>query len=136
MSNQNLNISNLRKYIKDFKFSELFIESLGWDNPTGQIAGKIQLNGQTIPYSYIAEKSGVPILQFDLEWNSQFDKKKFHQKIKERHTKFVVLFSVEKTSFSLSYLLPLGKIKSVCKHLKNMPFQLTKKINFWIKPLK
>ena len=48
MSRDNLDTSNLRKYIKNFQFRELFVESLGWDNPESSSFKKIHFKGKTI----------------------------------------------------------------------------------------
>ena len=122
MSIQELNTSRLRKHIKNFEFDKLFVESLGWEYPTGQTTGTIRIKNNIIPYSYIAQKNGVPVLQFKQEVSDQFishsEKKKFHAEIKKQHNKHIVLFFNEKRSFSLSYLSKKGQVRDHHSYFK------------------
>ena len=124
MSTQKLNISHLRKHLKNFQFDKLFVECLGWEYPKrGQTSGKIQINGNSIPYLYIAEIGGASVLQFDQkvsnQFNSKSDKKKLHKEIeKQQCHKHIVLFSDEKNSFSLSYLSKEGQVRDHHSYFK------------------
>ena len=122
MSTQELNTSQLRNHIENFQFDKLFVESLGWEYPTGQTSGTIKIKNNIVPYSCIAEKNGVPVLQFKQEVSDQFnshsEKKKFHTEIKKQHNKHIVLFSNEKRSFSLSYLSKKGQVRDHHNYFK------------------
>ena len=115
MSAQQLNTSQLRKHLKNFQFDKLFVESLGWEYPKGQISETIAVEGNIIPYTRIAEKNGVPILQFNQrvrnQFNSKFNKKVFHKEVKKQFNKHIVLFSDKKNFFSLSYLSKEGQVR-------------------------
>ena len=121
-SQQSLDTSKLRKHIENFQIRELFIESLGWDNPSTGLQNEMQLNGKTVSYSCIAEKSNVPVLLFESkifnQFENQFDKKKFHQKIKETHTKHIALFKDEENFFYISYLSKEGHVRDHHSYFK------------------
>ena len=102
-----MEISQLREYLKKFQFNKMF-EVLGWENPTGSTSGKITIDGHSVPYSVIAEISGVPVLKFSQDISKKFAsnsaKKKFHKELKNQRHKHLALFSDEESFFSLSYL--------------------------------
>ena len=54
-----LNLINARRYLRDFRFQDLFIEELGWDN--AQIRLDIPLDGQTYPFQAVAQKRGMVV---------------------------------------------------------------------------
>ena len=101
-----MDTSGLREHLKNFQFDKMF-EILGWEHPRGPTSGTIKINGNSIPYSIIAEISNVPVLKFSQDniekFESHFEKKKFHKEIKKHHHKHLVLFFGE-DNFSLSYL--------------------------------
>ena len=104
-----MNIENLRNYLKNFQFRELFVESLGWDNPTDSINTSLAINGHQISYSRIAEISEVPVLKFRTEvwnkYNNNTERKKLHKTIKDKVAhQHLVLFSDDNTFFEISYL--------------------------------
>ena len=108
-----MNISQLRDHLKNFQFQKLFVESLGWDNPEGPAERSFQINGGQIYCSRIAEISGVPVLKFNqTHYNSRKDRKKFHKEIKKQYNKHLLLFSDEKSFFTLSYLSKEEQIRT------------------------
>ena len=109
-----VDVKAVRESLKNFNFSTLFIEQLGWNRPN-QMDGSVKVKQEGIPYSYIAQISGVPILRFQGEFWGRFKKKSerktLHGEIKKRHEKNLLVFSDEKTFFSLSYLNKDGSVK-------------------------
>ena len=125
-----MNIPGLREHLSRFQFQKLFIESLGWDQPKGIESGHIEIGkgseggaspgcqggGGKLSYSKIAEISGVPVLKFNRQaFNQSFKvaSKKFHKAIQREYHKHLLLFSDEKSFFTLSYLSKEGQ---VCRH--------------------
>ena len=94
----------------------MFVEDLGWDNPTGSISGNIKIKDNLFSYSYIAEIGKVPVLKFNQEtlkkFESDSERKKFHKEIQKRYIKHLVLFSDEKSFFSLSYLSKKQQVRT------------------------
>ena len=111
-----MDISRLREHIKDFQFNKMFVEDLGWEHPKGLITGKIKIKDYSIPYSRIAEISGVPVLKFNQEtlkkFNGNAERKTFHKEIQKRDFKHLALFSDDKEFFSLSYLSKGGQVRT------------------------
>ena len=100
-----MNIPELRDHLKNFQFQKLFVESLGWENPD-PASGRIEMSGSSDSYSKIAEIGGVPVLKFNRTAFDRFESnpKKFHKTVEKRYHKHLLLFSDEKSFFTLSYL--------------------------------
>ena len=85
-----MDISGIRKSIKEFEFSKLFIEYLGWEYPEDSRLKTVQIKNSNGFFSYkyqiITEINGIPILKFNKEKLRDFDnseeKKKLHKEIK------------------------------------------------------
>ena len=101
-----MDIPQLKDYLTKFQFQKLFVEGLGWENPTGQTTGKITLNRDQNAFSKISEIGGVPVLKFNQKAFDGFksSSKKFHKEIKKKYHKHLLLFSDEQSFFTLSYL--------------------------------
>ena len=97
-----MNISRLRNHLTNFQFKELFVEDLGWEQPKDQLLGHISYDDKKIPYSKISEINGVPVLKFNQKNDSQ-NSKKFHKVVKKKYNKHLLLFSDDKSFFTLSY---------------------------------
>jgi len=92
MALSSLDIPQLRENLKNFQFNKLFVESLGWEYPIKEkTSGTIKFENNIIPYSYLFEKSGVFVLQFNQrlfnQFNGTFDKQTFHPEIKKQKHK-------------------------------------------------
>ncbi len=103
-----MDIASIRNHLKNFEFQKLFVESLGWNNPQVQ-SSSIKLENSNIPYTHVAEISGVPVLKF--EYVAGERRKKIHNKIKQKYHKHLLLFSNDK-SFYLSYLSKEGDLRT------------------------
>ena len=112
----NIHIPKLREHLTKFQFNKMFVESLGWEHPTGPMSGKIKIDEYSIPYSCVAEIGKVPVLKFSQDIFKQFEsnseRKKFHKSIKNRYHNHLVLFSDEEKFFSLSYLSKKGQVRT------------------------
>ncbi|MDZ8137029.1 MAG: DNA methyltransferase [Nostoc sp. DedQUE04] len=58
-----LNFQRTRDLLNNFQFSDLFIEELGWSNPTRQKPVSLKVENNTYQYQKIAELSGVAIFE-------------------------------------------------------------------------
>jgi hypothetical protein len=56
-----LNFQHSRQLLQDFDFANLFIEVLGWSNPSG--ARPVAMEGETYQRKMVAELSGVVLLE-------------------------------------------------------------------------
>ena len=77
-----MNIRFLRDHLKNFQFQKLFVEGLGWENPASPARGAVQIGGDSVPFSKIAEVNGVPVLKLGrktFENRFKADPKKFHK---------------------------------------------------------
>ena len=101
-----MNTQTLREKIEEFDFNGLFVEGLGWNQPTISTNDTITINGDATPCRCVAEIGQVPVLKFDLQAFNTFksNSKRFHKKIKEKHHKHLALFTDNNSFFSLSYL--------------------------------
>ncbi|AVH74017.1 Eco57I restriction-modification methylase domain-containing protein [Nostoc sp. 'Lobaria pulmonaria (5183) cyanobiont'] len=58
-----LNFQRTRDLLSQFKFSDLFIEELGWSKPSRQKPETLKIENKTYQYQKIAELSGVAIFE-------------------------------------------------------------------------
>ena len=58
-----LNFQRTRDLLSKFKFSDLFIEELGWSKPSRQKPETLKIQNKTYQYQKIAELSGVAIFE-------------------------------------------------------------------------
>ncbi|MEH2288053.1 Eco57I restriction-modification methylase domain-containing protein [Nostoc sp.] len=58
-----LNFQRTRDLLSKFKFSDLFIEELGWSRPSRQKPETLKIENKTYQYQKIAELSGVAIFE-------------------------------------------------------------------------
>ncbi|MBE8987509.1 Eco57I restriction-modification methylase domain-containing protein [Nostoc sp. LEGE 12450] len=58
-----LNFQRIRDLLSKFKFSDLFIEELGWSKPSRQKPETLKIDNKTYQYQKIAELSGVAIFE-------------------------------------------------------------------------
>ena len=109
-----VNVKGIRESLKNFDFSNLFIEQLGW-NLSGEEDDIVRIKQEKISYSYIAQLNLIPILYFDgVHWNQfkqKLERKKLHKEIKKQHEKNLLIFSDKQTFFSLSYLNKDNSVK-------------------------
>ena len=110
-----MNISQLRERLKNFQFRELFVESLGWDNPAGETSPQesFEINGAQVSCLRIAEISEVPVLRFNRQAydNYKRDDRKFHKEIKKRCNKHLLLFSDDESFCAFSYFSREEKVR-------------------------
>lgn len=114
-----MDISKLSDHLKDFQLDKLFIEGLGWYHPSIKSSDSVQISDQSkFSYTPIAEINKVPVLKFnqqDFDKFSKFSKserKKLHNKIKQKHNQHLLLFSDDKNFLSFSYLSNAGQIRT------------------------
>ncbi len=113
-----MNIENLRKYIKTFQFNKMFVESLGWEHPQDSTSNIIPINGRAVSYSKIAEINKVPVLKFNSKHLKEYENNlKFYKTIKKQYHQYITLFSDDKNFFSLSYLSKKNQV-STCSYFK------------------
>lgn len=58
-----LNFQRTRDFLYNFHFENLFIEELGWSQPTGKKAISLKIDEKAYEYKCIAEVSGVAVFQ-------------------------------------------------------------------------
>ena len=98
-----MDILRLRNHLTNFQFKELFVEDLGWEQPKGQLSGNIFYDDKKISYSKVSEINGVPVLKFNQKFYNVKDPKKFHKAVKKKYNKHLLLFSDDKSFFTVSY---------------------------------
>ena len=108
-----IDIKSVREALRNFDFSGLFTEYLGWNHP-GHTNNTVKVKKANISYAYIAEIKSVPVLFFEKYWEQFKDKSNravLHKELKKRHEKNLVIFSDRESFFSLSYLPNDGSLK-------------------------
>ena len=80
-----LNESRVRQFLKEFKFSDLFIQELGWDRHSASL--KIQLDGKTFTLEPAAEKRGFAVFTCAPLSNGQIPPYPVRRKIDAQVTK-------------------------------------------------
>lgn len=58
-----LNFQRTRDLLYNFQFEDLFIEQLGWSQPTRTKAVPLEIDEKTYNYKCIAEVSGVAVFE-------------------------------------------------------------------------
>ncbi len=81
-----LNESRVRQFLKEFKFSDLFIQELGWDRHSASL--KIQLDGKTFTLEPAAEKRGFAVFTCAPLSNGQIPPYPVRRKIDAQVTKY------------------------------------------------
>ena len=58
-----LNFQRIRDLLYNFQFQDLFIEELGWSQPSRKKAVTLEIENKTYKYDRIAEISGVAVFE-------------------------------------------------------------------------
>lgn len=101
-----LDFHRTRDLLYDFNFGELFIDVLGWAQPSTKKAVLLDVEGQIYHYKRIAEVSGVVIFEVTAEDGEIPEAKQraaIHKEITERIAENLLIFVDEKRTRSLWY---------------------------------
>ncbi|GJL80220.1 MAG: hypothetical protein NPINA01_32090 [Nitrospinaceae bacterium] len=81
------NQDKVRTHLKTANFQKLFIEELGWDNPSTD--QEITVDGETMPLKAVAQKRGLAVFKCDFLNNGKIPDSNFRRKIDNQLTKYV-----------------------------------------------
>lgn len=101
-----LDFHRTRDLLYEFNFGELFIDVLGWAQPSTKKAVSLDVEGQIYHYKRIAEVSGVVIFEVTAEDGEIPEAKQraaIHKEITERIAENLLIFVDEKRTRSLWY---------------------------------
>src|SRR5689334_11793516 len=101
-----LDFHRTRDLLYEFNFGELFIDVLGWAQPSTKKAVSLDVEGQIYYYKRIAEVSGVVIFEVTAEDGEIPEAKQraaIHKEITERIAENLLIFVDEKRTRSLWY---------------------------------
>ncbi|MEH2328656.1 Eco57I restriction-modification methylase domain-containing protein [Nostoc sp.] len=116
-----LNFQRTRDLLSKFKFSDLFIEELGWSKPSRQKPVSLKIDNKTYQYQKIAELSGVAIFEVTAADGNIPEAKvriAIHQEITKLIAENLLIFITEKRTRSLWYWVKReGTKTSVRDHL-------------------
>lgn len=87
------NSSQLREYIQDFRFEDLFIEELGWDQYRDQI--EVMTDEGRTTASAIAEKRGMVVFHVTTIPEHKF-RRKIEQQIAKTHRENIIIYTDSK----------------------------------------
>lgn len=101
-------IKDIRRDLKKFDISNLFIEHLGWEWPLHTEAGKfIDILVKETCYSHIAQIADIPVLGLEHQDWKRFkdnkERKHLHKEIRKKYEKHLICFSDKKNYLSISY---------------------------------
>lgn len=101
-----LNFQRTRDLLYDFQFHELFIEELGWYQPSTKKAVSLEIEEKTYQYQRIAEASGVVVFEVTGEDGTIPEAKHrvaIHQELTEKIAENLLIFVDNERSRSLWY---------------------------------
>jgi hypothetical protein len=99
-------LNKARKRLNDFEFSKLFIEELGWSNPSNRQAVPFEVKEEKFSRVPIAELSGVVVFEIPSEGGAIPDAKAraaVHKEVSAHHHENVLIFIDRQRSQSLWY---------------------------------
>jgi type I restriction-modification system DNA methylase subunit len=125
-----LNFQRTRDLLSKFKFSDLFIEELGWSKPSRQKPETLKIDNKTYQYQKIAELSGVAIFEVTAA-DGNIPEAKVRVAIHQEVTKFIaenlLIFITEERTRSLWYWVKREGSKSYVRdhlYVKGQPGDL------------
>ncbi|MEQ8467357.1 Eco57I restriction-modification methylase domain-containing protein [Coleofasciculus sp. E1-EBD-02] len=101
-----LNFQRTRDLLYDFQFHELFIEELGWYQPSTKKAVSLEIEDKSYQYQRIAEASGVVVFEVTGEDGTIPEAKHrvaIHQELTEKIAENLLIFVDNERSRSLWY---------------------------------
>ncbi|NJM58313.1 MAG: hypothetical protein HC857_14000 [Synechococcales cyanobacterium RU_4_20] len=101
-----LDFQQSRQYLQDFDFSKLFIEVLGWSNPSSAKPVAMEVEGDTYQRQRIAEISGVVVFEVtaaDGTIPAAKVRRQVHKGVAELHLENLLIFIDEDRTRSLWY---------------------------------
>ncbi|WP_392481925.1 Eco57I restriction-modification methylase domain-containing protein [Nostoc sp. C110] len=125
-----LNFQRTRDLLSKFKFSDLFIEELGWSKPSRQKPETLKIDNKTYQYQKIAELSGVAIFEVTAA-DGNIPEAKVRVAIHQEVTKFInenlLIFITQERTRSLWYWVKREGSKSFVRdhlYVKGQPGDL------------
>ncbi|MEH2162153.1 MAG: DNA methyltransferase [Nostoc sp.] len=125
-----LNFQRTRDLLSNFKFSNLFIEELGWSKPSRQKPVSLKIENNTYQYQKIAELSGVAIFEViatDGNIPEAKVRKHIHQEITKLINENLLIFIGQERTRSLWYWVKREGSKSFFRdhlYVKGQPGDL------------
>jgi hypothetical protein len=101
-----LNFQQSRQLLQDFNFAELFIEVLGWSNPSSVRPVAMEIDGETYQRQMVAELSDVVVLEVTAADGRIPDAKirqQIHKNVAELHLENLLIFVDKDRTQSLWY---------------------------------
>ena len=101
-----LDLNNARKYLADFEFSKLFIEELGWSQPSSRQSLSMTWKEQPFIRRQVAQLSGVVVFEVTSEADKIPDAKTrtaLHKEISSHHHENLLIFVDDRRTHSLWY---------------------------------
>ncbi len=90
-----LNIEHTRRLLEQFDFKNLFVEELGWSQPSARKPAVWQLNGLRVEQRQIAQLSGVAVFEITIDGGKIPDAKtraEIHKEISKGHFENLLIF--------------------------------------------
>jgi hypothetical protein len=101
-----LNFQHSRQLLQDFDFAKLFIEVLGWSNPSSARPVAMEIEGETYQRKMVAELSGVVVLEVtaaDGKIPEAKVRRQVHKAVAELHLENLLIFVDKDRTQSLWY---------------------------------
>ena len=101
-----LNLNQARSFLQGFEFSKLFIEELGWSQPTTRQSVQMNCKEESFTRRQIAQLAGVVVFEVTGETGQMPDSKTraaLHKEISTLHHENLIIFLDQKRTQSLWY---------------------------------
>jgi hypothetical protein len=101
-----LNLNQARSFLQGFEFSKLFIEELGWSQPTTRQSVQMNCKEESFTRRQIAQLAGVVVFEVSAETGNIPDSKTraaLHKDISTLHHENLIIFLDQKRTQSLWY---------------------------------
>lgn len=115
----NIRIGKVREFLQNFEFQKIFIEELGWSNPSSRDTKEIILKDTTFSLKEISQLSGVAVFQVATPSGAIPDKKDLpglHKKISESHHENLLIFVNDAKTQSLWYWMKRENGKKIPRY--------------------
>lgn len=125
-----LNIENTRNLLQQFEFRTLFVEELGWSNPSIKKTQSLFLNGFAFELQHIAQLGGAVVVEVT-SGNGEIPDAKtraaIHKEFSKQHLEHLLIFLNKKRTQSLWYWVKREEKKNIPRdhvYVKGQPGDL------------
>jgi hypothetical protein len=99
-----IDFTRTREHLKDFDFHRLFVEELGWSQPSTKVPSEMEVNGASFTRRQISQLAGIAVFEVTAQGGGIPDAKTraaIHKRISEIHHENLLIFVDKERTESL-----------------------------------